>query len=71
MPFTSRVLLVTFILVAFSVQLAYGLESTPVDYYVEPTANDWPDIYYLVFGIGVVAVVLFIMSVMTKPDDLP
>lgn len=51
--------------------LAYGLENRPVYYYYPETTDDWPSIYYVFFGVFVAALVLFIMSVMTKPDELP
>ncbi|MEE9351569.1 MAG: hypothetical protein V3U78_04865 [Thiotrichaceae bacterium] len=51
-------------------QLAYGEETTRVVFYTKPVVEDWPDSYYLLYGFTVAAVVLFIMAVMKKHDQL-
>ena len=69
---TLNTLLMVMILCApFTLGLAYGVENRPVYYYYPETTDDWPSIYYVFFGVFVAALVLFIMSVMTKPDELP
>jgi len=39
-------------------------------YQAVPPSDNWSDGYYVLFGIIVAAVVLFVMSVMKKPDEI-
>ena len=50
--------------------LAHGVDEVQVNHYVE-TVDTWPGVYYVLFGVAIAAIVLFIMSVMTGPDNLP
>jgi hypothetical protein len=70
MPFTINIIWIIF----FStfngfMQLAYGVDNISLGY-VETAEDDWPDIYYIFFGVAIAAVVLFVMTVMKEPDEL-
>ncbi len=70
MLFTSRISQLSLILTITLLQLAYGEETTHIIFYAKPVIDYWPESYYVIYGFVVAAIVLFIMAVMKKHDEM-
>ena len=51
-------------------KIVYGNDVTNIVIYNKAPVEDWPDSYYWLYGFAVAAIVLFIISVMKKHDEI-
>ncbi len=66
----SKFIQISFIFTSAFLQFAYAGETTRIVFYTKPVTDNWPDSYYVVYGFAAAAIVLFVMSVMKKHDEI-
>ncbi len=70
MLFITRIIVIFFTLGAFFTPLTQAEDLLLRYHQFTPPADPWPDGYYILYGVIVAAIVLFVMAVMKKPDDV-